>query len=580
MRILHVFSRATLDPAQRFLGTTKDQRGRAQYCAERGIERRELAYETRGDAALGRELGSLDLGGFDAVFIEGTYFPAAIRRLKKRWPGLRVLARGVNAEFLHWLDSARAGRRAGSWKRILFDLKSALCFGLADLRCARGADWVLAITRWEEDRYWSSLCPRARVATLPYFLPDEYRRDIPAGVPKADRCVSLMTTRADRPFHRDAAANLIRLVNGLGAAEPGWSFAIAGDFPRAGLPACPRLEVLGVVENPLAVLAGARAMALLSDYGFGFKTKLLEAIACGCFLLVTPGVHARLPEAVRRYARVVDPRSVDSFRAALASCREPLPAGDPNRELREEAYAVLDRALGVEPPRGPPAVDLQEAAIRRLIARIGGAGYRDGSSTRAGWAYHPIPFPEFADVPVHKDACLEELRVIRADLGSETGLRVLDLGCALGYFTFEMARNAREVVAVEADPEVSAVVEALRAWKQIDNVRVVGGSISRPLLAQIPGDFDVALMLNVHMWIEKQLGRDETILLLRDLAARTGRLYFQTAHAESGGKRRVEDLRVREDIQAYLEGCGFARVRHLRDTRAHEGTRCLFACER
>lgn len=221
-----------------------------------------------------------------------------------------------------------------------------------------------------------------------------------------------------------------------------------------------------------------------------------------------------------------------------------------------------------------------EAAIRRLIARIGGQGYRDGSSTTPGWTYHPIPFPELEDVPAHKQTPIEEHATILKDLGgSVAGLRILDIGCALGYFSFRFAPTAREVVAVEGDEDVHRVVEAVCRWKGIRNIHPIRAYMDRKVLASIEGSFDVALMLNVHMWIHKQLGPEETMALMRDLAGRTRRLYFQTAHAESGGMYRVDELRNRKDVQAYLERCGFSRVRRIRDTRAHRGKRTLFACE-
>ena len=34
-------------------------------------------------------------------------------------------------------------------------------------------------------------------------------------------------------------------------------------------------------------------------------------------------------------------------------------------------------------------------AIQVLLSRIGSDGYRDGSSVKRGWTYHPIPFEEF-----------------------------------------------------------------------------------------------------------------------------------------------------------------------------------------
>jgi glycosyltransferase involved in cell wall biosynthesis len=355
MRVLHVFFRSVLEPRERFLGTTKDVRGHSQYLRDRQIEREELIIEAREERCLRAGLVGIDLARLDALLIEGTYYPSAVRSLKRQHPNLRILMRGINAELFHWMHSAYAALFHDTPRRVLFDLYSAARFGLKDLLCAWRADAVLPISGWETEHYWRRLAPAARVVTVPYFVPDSYLEDIPAGRARRPECVCMMTTVAGRPFLTDAARNLSRLVAELGKGDPGWTFSITGDFrfDRVRLPS--RLEVRGLLENPLELLAGSRAVALLSDYGFGFKTKLLEAICCGCRALVTRKLHERLPEQVKPWCLVVDVRSLPSFREALARCLEPPPAGDPNAALRAEAYAGLDAALGLGPAAGAPA---------------------------------------------------------------------------------------------------------------------------------------------------------------------------------------------------------------------------------
>jgi len=363
MRVLHVFFSSVIKPQHKFLGTTKDIRGRTQYFEQRGIEYQELILKVREEKYFLEGLKRVDLSSFDAVLTEGTYFPRSVGVIKSANPRIMVLMRGINAEIFHWLHSAEAALRFDTWKRVLFDLKGTLDFGSKDILCARRADYILSIAEWESLNYWPRLEPRARVVTLPYFLPDTYLGDIPKERKKSDRCVCMMTTKANRPFLVDAARNFYNLVNGLGTAEPRWTFAITGDFHAGKLPRCPRVEVKGFLQNPLELLSESRAVALLSDYGFGFKTKLLEAICCGCRVLVTERLHERLPAPVQRWSIVVDPASSASFCEALERCAsEPLPPRDPNGELRREAFEALDRVLGAPAARtgaSRPAARLQ-----------------------------------------------------------------------------------------------------------------------------------------------------------------------------------------------------------------------------
>jgi glycosyltransferase involved in cell wall biosynthesis len=346
MRVLHVFKSSVVNPRHRFLGTTKDFRAHTQYLCDRKIESEELILKIPAERDFLDGVREIDASRFDALLIEGTYYPRSVGLLKKRHPRLKVLMRAINAELLHWMHSAHAALFYDSPKRVLFDVKSGLKFGLADLLCARRADAILPIAKWETEHYWRRLAPLDRLFTVPYFLPDSYLEAIPAARQKRPECVCMMTTEAGRPFLLDAARNLCRLVGELGGAEADWRFSITGDFRRERLAPGPRVEVRGFLENPLELLSESRAVALLSDYGFGFKTKLLEAICCGCYVLVTRKLHSRLPPQVKPYCLVVDVRSVRSFREALARCLEPFPPGDPNSSLREEAFEALDRALG------------------------------------------------------------------------------------------------------------------------------------------------------------------------------------------------------------------------------------------
>lgn len=347
MRILHVLFGSALRPEQKFLGTTKDIRGRTQYFHERGIEYEELVLDVRKEKYFRRRALEMGVDRFDVVLVEGTYFPVTMALLKKRYPQVRFLARGINAEFLHWLHSGVAAVQFDTWRRAFADLKGACSYGWKDFRCARTADAILPIADWESRWYWRCFAPRRRIVTVPYFLPEAYLKEIPPAAPRERGCVCMMTTKAGRPFLLDAARNLFRLVDGLEGGEPDWRFSVTGEYPKDRLAPSSRVEIRGFLDNPLEILARSRAVALLSNYGFGFKTKLLEAICCGCYVLVPKKLHGRLPSAVQRYSLVVDVRSVTSFREALARSLEPFPAGDPNTELREQAFQALDRVLGV-----------------------------------------------------------------------------------------------------------------------------------------------------------------------------------------------------------------------------------------
>jgi len=206
-------------------------------------------------------------------------------------------------------------------------------------------------------------------------------------------------------------------------------------------------------------------------------------------------------------------------------------------------------------------------SIPELIKRVGAGQYKDGSSLTQGTMYHPIPFPEYQTVPVHKSQCREELRAIE-NCYDFRGKTVLEVGSAGGYFTFNIAKKAYYVIAFEADKSVCDVTNAIRAEKEYHNISFINKPFKLMDASRLR--VDVVLMLNVHMWIHKQEGWDKTKWIMEAIANNRSTIFFQTAHAESRGMHLVKELKDLEAIMGYLRECGFKEPRHI-ETILHDG---------
>lgn len=211
--------------------------------------------------------------------------------------------------------------------------------------------------------------------------------------------------------------------------------------------------------------------------------------------------------------------------------------------------------------------------LKDLLGELGRGEYRDGSSTRAGTTYHPLPSVELATkVPHHKGLAVES-QALLADV-PEGGL-MLDIGASVGFFSIGLADRFTTVIAYEADPAAAAV---LRECARGRNVLVKAKHFTLQDARSLPL-IDVCLMLNVHMWIEKQQGKERTLELMREIERRTGGFYFQTASKESGGRCQVQWLRGEQDEQSYLHACGWEKVTKIAESKEHGGVRRLWRCE-
>jgi len=359
-RIIHVVPDSLEKAHHRFLGSGKDTMGRTEYFEARGCEVHTIVAEDRSDEAVSRELEALKLGGFDAAVFELPLYPRALEVLRRRAPKIRRLVRAINAECLQRLHLWSAHRRYPYSHeepgQLRADLRDAWHRLRLDYACARAADVLLSISDWETDRYWRRLAGR-RAVTVPYFTPRLFEQEGPDAVKEPLCLCMLSTSNTIKPFTLDALQNFTRLARGFrwGHKKSPWRFAVTGNLAvrtmwpevlSATLRLPKGIEHLGFVPDPIALSARARAIAVLSDYGFGFKTKILDAITTQTWVLLPRALYERLPAEVRPFCIVVALDSTDSFAEALDRATQPYPPGSPNTALRARAFEAMDRALG------------------------------------------------------------------------------------------------------------------------------------------------------------------------------------------------------------------------------------------
>ncbi len=68
------------------------------------------------------------------------------------------------------------------------------------------------------------------------------------------------------------------------------------------------------------------------------------------------------------------------------------------------------------------------------------------------------------------------------------GGRALDLGCAVGRSTFELARHCAEVIGIDYSHNFIAAAERIRTRGELEYERVEEGELSTPLLAHRPAE--------------------------------------------------------------------------------------------
>jgi hypothetical protein len=345
LRVLHIFKKSYSGTKHQFLGSVKDIRSRTEYFQARGIQCEEFLVQAK-DNFSGeiQELPETFLRRFDAVLVEMTFCPGALEVLRRRLPEAIILVRSHNAELIHryhWACAQGVSRSAVKY------LGEALVNCRLDALSGRRADGVLPITDWEAENYWKRLVPADKVKPVPFFLPELYAAELQQPTAKRNLCIHFGSS-LNNPLIADATRNFLQAVAGIDGKRPEWKFHITGAQPDFELRLPERVRWLGLLPDPYVALRQAKAMALLSDYGMGFKTKILEAVLAKAFVLLPARLYNRLPEEMRPYCIQVDLRSRESFLEALDRSDREYPGGDPNAALRRRAFSGLDQALHIE----------------------------------------------------------------------------------------------------------------------------------------------------------------------------------------------------------------------------------------
>jgi hypothetical protein len=342
MRALHVFKREYAGPKLHYLGSVKDIRARTEFFRERGHHCDELlvSYKTDYDQEL-RNVCPDEWGRYDVVLLEATYSPGALRYIRRIAPRVLLLVRSHNAELLHRCHWALAN----GFRRSSIDfLVQALRNCRMDQLSGRSADCILSIDNWETRHYWQRLLPAQKAVWVPFFLPMDYRAELEPKDGKENLCVHFGAS-LENPLIADATLNFVGMVDRVAPRLRGWRFVATGACTNRSRCGSNAIHWTGLLDRPYDELNRAKAMALLSPYGFGFKTKILEAVTAKAFVILPHALYRRLPDQLLPYCIPIDHRREDDFVNALRRCERPFPEGNPNEEFRRIAFEQMDSIL-------------------------------------------------------------------------------------------------------------------------------------------------------------------------------------------------------------------------------------------
>lgn len=231
-----------------------------------------------------------------------------------------------------------------------------------------------------------------------------------------------------------------------------------------------------------------------------------------------------------------------------------------------QAFATIKKQIAAMDEK----IRVQVKDSNKILSRLGGEVYLDGSATRPGHTYHLIDINYYKDNLYHKDISYDFYNVVKNI--KQPIESVIDIGCAAGYYAFNLMRTYKieKYIAYEADPSMLSFLKTAKNIFCLDELILNPGVDDT---AEFP-DVDLVICMNVHMWLEKQLGRRADIVV-SNLIKHSKEMFFQTAGAKNSSMHKVKDLKSKEEVQKYLEDLGGKKVSFI-DFSKQGGKRYLF----
>ncbi len=280
--------------------------------------------------------------GIESLFMEYNWWPELLAKVKTQYPRVKLIVRTHNAEAYHYFHRKIVGSR----REYANVTKWRHCIQLArrDARSRRVADTLLGISEWDNNNYWRWLRGKANLRYLPYFSPWPYLRPNVEAKPWSSRPPVVVSMGGN--FDPSGIANY-RNFDLLATRLPRvmaekWSYVLtwwSQWHPEKVPKVSEEVKIMRECREPWDLLCQSRALAVLTPFGFGFKTTVVDGLAAGCHVIIHPKLADRLPQQVKELCLICDPSQEQQIIKLAGSLATPPKQHSLNQQLCEEVVA-------------------------------------------------------------------------------------------------------------------------------------------------------------------------------------------------------------------------------------------------
>ena len=205
----------------------------------------------------------------------------------------------------------------------------------------------------------------------------------------------------------------------------------------------------------------------------------------------------------------------------------------------------------------------------------------------AGGRYQPIPISGLYNPhAVRAEGCNLRWQAIKRILPQDTPLRILDIGCSLGYFGMVGADSGLSVDGFDTDGEAIFWGNKIIEMYNIPNVtlRQSGNDLLQELREIPEGVYDYVFYFSLHHHMYVTLGSDKANEILQEIYRIAPNMIFdmgQSNEVDNGWLTWLKKIPQFENHRVelpewILENSGFNYAACIGSSRSHEADRLLF----
>ena len=333
-KIVHLIPRGVLDNS--YHGSFKDVVSRVKLFEHSTGDYRQVVVDGDDPSALANEWCDW---ADSAFLIEYSYYPKITRALRTRFPKAFIAVRSHNIEPLqHLHNHSWWSSRGPAW----------VGYGMArlfwgDVIVKRYADVIYSISDWERVRYWGRIPGKATQEWLPYHCPDHLIGAKPSSSVERTRIVCMPTSVKGRKS-LDLVRRFISFAELAKEQDAPYEFLITGNLESWPPPRSEAVRYTGMVEDLAPFFCTVKAVCILSDLGYGFKTTIADALANGTAVIVHKRLKQRFFSMLGETLISLEADSPRSVREALRHLQEQrFLQSNPNDEFRQRSHDILRR---------------------------------------------------------------------------------------------------------------------------------------------------------------------------------------------------------------------------------------------